>query len=311
MNSTRLSIVAAFLLLATGCATIGDRGQPLVPTQFQTRTGPYIVFTNYALPVEEGVVKQLVDLQSQIEATLGFRVEAGEHPIEVYILADRKSFEHFLTFYYPDLPQRRAFFIAQANRRVVYTFKGDRLEEDIRHEATHALLNLALGEIPLWLDEGLAEFFEVSNPTGLNREHLARLPQDIKEGWSPSLERLEALKSVRRLSPRDYRESWAWVHFLLNSSGDGRAALLAYVGDLRGSGEAKPLSTRLSSSPTERGTVLTAYIGKIRNGNPEPIATSDPTVRFQDAPIEIEPIEADPASKRRGVFGRLLSRIVP
>ncbi len=85
---------------------------------------------------------------------------SGEDPIEVYILNDRQDFEHFLKFYYPELPPRRAFFIAKGSQRVVYTFASPRLEEDLRHEATHALLRGAFGDLPLWLDEGLAEYFE-------------------------------------------------------------------------------------------------------------------------------------------------------
>ena len=166
----------------------------------------------------------------------------------MYVLSDRRAFEHFLTIYYPGLPPRRAFFIAQGDRRVVYTFKSDRLDEDIRHEATHALIHLAVGTIPLWLDEGLAEHFEVTDASGVNREHMARLPQDLRDGWKPDMARLEGLQGVQQMSPRDYRESWAWVHYLLQRPergprrgllrlprrrpppGRGQAALEAVVG---------------------------------------------------------------------------------
>ena len=84
-----------------GCATTADRGQPLVPTEYQTKTGPYVIFTSYPLPADDGVVRQLTALRAQFEETLGLKVEETGHPIEVYVLSDRKSFEHFLTFYYP------------------------------------------------------------------------------------------------------------------------------------------------------------------------------------------------------------------
>ena len=244
-------------------------------------------------------------------ATLGLRVDASDHKIEVYILSDRKTYEHFLKFYYPELPQRRAFFIATNDRRVVYTFKGDRLEEDIRHEATHALLNKAVGEIPLWLDEGLAEYFEAMSPTGLNREHLARLPEDQIAGWVPDLKRLEALKSVREMTPRDYREAWAWIHYLLEDSSDGHAALLAYLGELRGKDVPKPLSARLQMTPKGEGALLMGHIAKIGKANPEKVASSSPTLRLQDVPLEIEPIESgEPGlNKKRNGFQRFFGRL--
>lgn len=165
----------AFFATMVGCATMGDvkSGKPLVPTAFQVRTGPYVICTNDKLEADAAVVRELQSLEIQVRETLGLRVNIGENPVEVYILDDRRSFEHFLTFYYPDLPHRRAFFLANGHQRVVYTFFSDRLEEDVRHEATHALLHVAVGDIPLWLDEGLAEYFEgPGERNGLNPEHV-------------------------------------------------------------------------------------------------------------------------------------------
>jgi hypothetical protein len=296
-------IVATFL---AGCATVGgDRGQPLVPTEYQTRSGPYVVFTSTPLPADDGVIKQLNSLKAQFEDTLGLKVDDGGHPIEVYVLGDRKSFEHFLTFYYPGLPPRRAFFIAQGDRRVVYTFRSGRLDEDIRHEATHALIHLAVGNVPLWLDEGLAEYFEVAEPGGVNREHLAKLPQDLRDGWSPSVERLETLQGVQQMGAVDYRESWAWVHYLLQGTSEGRAALLAYLGGIRKGGERMLLSARLPTDKAGAVAGLKAHLTKLQTAPPAKLASDEGAVRLQDAPITIEPLA--PAAKKRGFFSRLFS----
>src|SRR5438876_73243 len=83
------------------------------------------------------------------------------------------------------------------------------------------------GQRPLWLDEGLAEYFEgPEGSQGLNPEHIARLPDDLKSGWRPDLARLESLATVREMAPRDYREAWAWVHYLLNDPAPCKTALL-------------------------------------------------------------------------------------
>ena len=44
---------------------------------------------------------------------------------------------------------------------MVYTYWGNRIQQDLRHELTHAILHSVLKDVPLWLDEGLAEYFEV------------------------------------------------------------------------------------------------------------------------------------------------------
>ncbi len=287
-------------IAVAGCATTGDRGRPLVPTGFKKRAGSYLIRTNAKLEPDAPVVRQLEAVEAQVHETLGLRVDVGENPVEVYLLDDRKAFEHFLTFYYPDLPHRRAFFLANGTQRVVYTFFGDRLEEDVRHEATHALLHVAIGDIPLWLDEGLAEYFEGSSRDGLNAEHLARLPADVDGGWSPDLARLEGLKSVRQMSPRDYRESWAWVHYLLNDSRANKAALLAYLADLRASPDAAPLSRRLAN-PTAAPCLV--HLAKLRENPVALAAPRDTTIRLQSAATAPEPALA--SARRKSLIGRL------
>ncbi len=302
------TLAALFALAAGGCATLGgDPGQPLVPTRYETRTGPFAVFTGTAIPADAPAVRCLRSLENDLAASLGVRAPADGPTVEVYILRDRDAFTHFLTFYYPELPPRRAFFLAQGPRRVIYAFHNDRLEEDLRHEATHALLNVAVGDLPLWLDEGLAEYFEgPDGRRGLNPDHLARLPDDFRTGWRPDLGRLETLKSVRDMTPRDYRESWAWVHYLLNGDPPGRAALLAQLGDASARPrDADALSARLArldpAPPTPVG--LLAHLDRVRSA-PAPArvaaapAAVDPTVLLQNAPIP---------PPRRNVFGRFMA----
>lgn len=325
----KVALVALGVTQGSGCATMGlDRGKALVPTGFQTRTGPFLICTNAKLEPDAPVVRQLRALETQISDTLGLRVEPGDKPVEIYLLDDRQAFDHFLQFYYPDLPKRRAFFLANGKQRVVYTFLGDRTEEDVRHEATHALLHVAVGDMPLWLDEGLAEYFEgARSPTskgiegkaaGINSEHMDRLPLDQASGWSPDLHRLESLKSVREMSPRDYRESWAWVHYLLNDTRPHKTALLAYLGDLQTSTDLRPMSDRLGGS---EASPMLAHLSRLRE-NPvaATVAPRDPTVRLQSGspePSNLPPATVDPpkintedvapvpAPKRRSLLGRM------
>lgn len=303
-----LSIFCGLLTLAScaGCATIGEPAESLVPTRYRTQTGPYAVFSSFPVGPESSPIRCLRSLESDVTAALGVHVPAEEPPVEVYILKDRSAFNHFLKFYFPDLPPRRAFFMAHGQRRVVYTYLGERLEEDLRHEATHALLNAAVGDLPLWLDEGLAEYFEgPGERLGFNPEHAAKLPLDLASGWKPDLARLETLKSVGQMTPRDYRESWAWAHYLLSTSNGAKPALLSYLSEVRTGASPQPLSVRLPGGLKTAEAKLLAYVQQVRN---QPIATAPPTnastVRFQDPPLE--PLSS---ASRRGFFGRFRSWI--
>ncbi len=288
-----------------GCATLGGvQGESLVPTRYIARTGPYEVWTNFPLAATDPVMKGLRSLGQEAETSLGVSADPGDNPVKVYILSDRAAYTHFLTIYYPELPQRRAFFLAQGTQRVVYTYRGDHLAIDLRHEATHALLNLAVGDLPIWLDEGLAEYFEVPlEVSGLNKEHYQKLVQEREEGWQPDLARLERMTTVRDLAPRDYRESWLWVHSLLNGSPTSRAALMDYLADRRKeSGRSAQLSEYLAGNRLDSSDRLLAHLDSAATRSLAGMAPArDTTVRLQSATIE----SPRPVRPKRGLFASL------
>jgi hypothetical protein len=126
--------------------------------------------------------------------------------------------------------------------------------EDLRHEVAHGYLHAVAPGLPLWLDEGLAEYFEVPRGRrGLNRPHVELLLAQFRaERWVPNLPRLERLEHAAELSQMDYAESWAWVHFLLESTPQRREMLQAHLARLRLSGAAGPLSEevhRIDAAP--------------------------------------------------------------
>jgi hypothetical protein len=280
---------AAWVLLLAGwagCAAF-DKGQTLVPTKYQLRAGPFLVFSHTQVAEDAPPIRCLQSLERDIGQALSLRTPSGEDPVEVYILNDRQDFDHFLKYYYPELPSRRAFFIAKGSQRIVYTYVSPRLEEDLRHEATHALLRGALGDLPLWLDEGLAEYFEtdLSRPDA-ERSRLELIAADLKNRWSPNLERLESMTDISQMSQRDYREAWSWVHLCLNGSGPGKSILMSYLGQTDRAESKVRLRPRLAEAQINEA-VLLAHLNGLRSG---PVASTPPrdpgSVRFQDQPVE-------------------------
>ena len=101
-------------------------------------------------------------------------------------------------------------------------------------------------DVPLWLDEGIAEYFEFSDlPGGINRSHVEHLRQAVVNGWEPDLPRLERLIDLWQVKQIDYRESWLWVHFCLHHSPQTRKILIEELKDLNESGRPLRLSDRL------------------------------------------------------------------
>jgi hypothetical protein len=303
LNRGRALWALVVVLFAPSCATLSDKSQPLVPTRHQIRSGPFMIFSNTPMADEPQAVDCLRALERDLKQHLDFRPNVQADPVEIYVLDDRNAFAHFLKFYYPELPPRRAFFLAQGDHRVVYTYSSPRLAEDLRHEATHALLHGSFGALPLWLDEGLAEYFESDLSTSESeRERIDHLIADLKGGWSPDLARLQSLSDIRQMTPRDYREAWAWVHLLLTESNPAKVSLNATLVEFGARQDRLQLANRLAQG----GATKDRLQSHLRNcqtrflaGGPPPAV--DSSVRLQDRVADSTPNPADP----RGLFRRI------
>ena len=116
---------------------------------------------------------------------------------------------------------------------------GDNPYATIYHEYYHSLTIPYFPALPLWLAEGLAEFFgntAIEGKTAYSGQPDAGLLQAFQQGrWIP----LTTLVSVDYSSPyyneqnkmsEFYAESWALVHYLMMSdNGSHRQMLLAYL----------------------------------------------------------------------------------
>lgn len=98
----------------------------------------------------------------------------------------------------------------------------------------------------MWLDEGLAEYFEVgAGERASGNPHHKALTWNLRLGRVPRLARLEALRDVADMSADDYRDAWAWVHFLLHCPTEARHELVRFLGDIRAGASPGPLNQRL------------------------------------------------------------------
>ena len=176
--------------------------------------------------------------------------------------------------------------------------------EDIRHESTHALVNLTHPGLPLWLDEGLAEAFEHPDRDKTPDPHRERFLSDINTGFKPDLKRLESMDDVRKFTPRDYREAWAWVEWGLIGPKDSTKAFRSYLDDVMRLGESesvvalKPLSARWSEANPEMKvpqTAMLAWIGEQKQAAEvaakAPVDKDIKQTRLQNSEIEKQSVE--------------------
>ena len=258
-----LSICAA----ASGCAGAGGAGgglapltSPPAPDRHSVRVENLVIKSDAALPADDPLIADLRRLRADVTAALALPESATD--VTVYLFSDEPAYRAFLDDRHPGLPPRRAYFVGTGAALHVYTFLGERTAEDLRHETTHGLLHAALPGVPLWLDEGLAEYFETPAPGAANGDYPELLARAVAGGWRPDLARLEAMEDFAALTRRDYAESWAWVHLLM--SGD-RTVLTEHLASLGPGGvSAVSLSARLSADlPAAPGPRLTAHVATL------------------------------------------------
>ena len=160
---------AIILALSVGCH--------IFPQPATTRTaepltcGQLVIYTDFVLPESHRLIQAVVAERDDVCRTLD--LPKTDEAIHVHLFLESDRYAQFVRQHYPEVPERRAFFLETDTRLEVYAHWSDRVAEDLRHEVAHGYLHAAVPNLPLWLDEGLAEYFEVPRGhDGLNRPHV-------------------------------------------------------------------------------------------------------------------------------------------
>lgn len=233
------------MIVVAGCATAIHDRKAVLPGEDRIVRDQLIVHTDFRLPRRHRLLDELTDLKKSIAYRLD--LPTSDEPINVYLFEDADSYYRYMAEHHPEFPSRRAFFLKSDTTLEVYAFWGERIAEDLRHEVSHGYLHAVIRNLPIWLDEGLAEYFEV--PLGFhgrNQAHIDLLTKLHREGqWKPDLARLEEMRFAGELAQVDYAEAWLWVHYLLEGGSGLKSFVSNQLQQLRTTGEAKSLAQTL------------------------------------------------------------------
>ena len=184
---------------------------------------------DYLLEKEYEILRELANIQKDLSQYL-----AISHPretIEVFFFQSKDTYKRFLGRELQDAPfDREALYFKQSGPGMVLIYQNPNMMEDLRHEMTHAFLHASLSYIPLWLDEGLAEYFEKPRETraGTN-PYFSSVSRKILFGQVPSLAKLEKMRYFDQLGVNEYCEAWSWVHFMIHHSRETHQMLAGYL----------------------------------------------------------------------------------
>lgn len=175
-----------------------------------------------------GDLRRVAERMEQLHAVMGqiAKISDLEAPdVTVLVFRTPRSFEPFQPRYQGKPVAVAGYFVAGPMNYIAILADRDYDYSDVvYHEYVHLASSRALGRMPLWIGEGLADFYSTFEPTDGGRK--ARVGQ-LKDHYVMRLQReflpLETLATIDHSSPhyneRDkksvfYAESWFLFHFL-------------------------------------------------------------------------------------------------
>jgi len=239
LGTSGLIVATALAILTVAASVRADNRWP-----DERQAGQFLCHADFPLAPQQPLLDELSQLQQDLGAKLGAALPS--EPIHFFLFQAKGTYQSYMKQYFPRVPYRRALFIKARGPGMVFAFQGTDFEIDVRHECTHALLHTWLPRVPLWLDEGLAEYFEVPREKRVRQNpHHTLVQAAVRLGQMPRLEELESLEKLDDMGRDEYRDAWAWVHFMLHGPREAQEELTRYLDDLHSGSDAGPLSERL------------------------------------------------------------------
>ena len=224
-------------------------------------TGIFQIRSEFALTDKDSLelVRQITTLQTDVQTLLNLKPQ--ESPVEISLFKSKSTYRAHLAQRVPEGMNRPALFVQGTDMGRVYVYKRWGFDTDLRHESTHAVLHNALPYVPMWIDEGLAEYFEVvAAKRSSGNPHLSSLKRAILFGWRPNLTKLEAAEDLADMGANEYREAWAWAHFMLHGPPEVRQVLSDYLFDIQSGEAAGLLAERLEKAVPHAEIKLVEHI---------------------------------------------------
>ena len=223
----------------------------------ELEAGKFKIHCNFHLASADSLIKELLRTSESVTKLLHLPQPKTE--THVVLFESSQEYGKYMRNYFPQLPQRRALYIQDRGPGMLFTYVHEELAEDLRHEVTHAILNDQLGkgnrQLPLWVDEGVAEYFEAPqdlrflNPKRtLETRSLLANSNQIR-----AIEVLETYQDVSEFGDLEYRDSWLWIHFLIHRNQETRGLFIDWLSSHRKAKNHLPLgkSVRLQVPAVE------------------------------------------------------------
>ncbi|HEY2150542.1 MAG TPA: DUF1570 domain-containing protein [Vicinamibacterales bacterium] len=213
----------------------------------------------------------------QFRSVVGGLIQNADRPLSVptvvFVLGTHKAMEPLLPLY-KGKPATIAGYFGQASDSNYIIMSLDGFEESSEitfHEYTHLLVRNAVKALPVWLNEGLAEYY--SSYAVIDHGKAAVVGRAIKrhiillrQRYVPIAELIAVDQSSPMYNEGErrsifYAESWALIHYMLLVRPNGAAAINNYTSEIAaGHTPIDAFKTAFGASPADVDKELQEYL---------------------------------------------------
>ncbi len=235
--------ISGVLLMVFVCA-VSLRAAPATAEKWiEVRSPHFVVVSNAGEKQARQAADQFEQFRTMFQTAFPKTRSDPGQPVIIFAVKNEKSLKELIPQYWEKKGNMHPIGVFQAGADKHYVaLRLDSSEDNpfkvIYHEYVHLLVNLNFSWLPVWLNEGLAEFFSSAtlkgSETGLGKADVYHL-ELLQEKRIP----LEGLLSADASSPYYneanrasvfYAESWALTHYLFLDKGTGhRQQLMDYL----------------------------------------------------------------------------------
>ena len=210
----------------------------------EVRTPHLRVMSDAGLGKATAIAERLERLHEVLGNSARTLVVEPRRPRVVLMFADEGGFFHYLPFYRGHRESIRGYFQPTPDGEflLMQAASGEERAEVAVHEYTHAILHEAMPHVPLWLNEGLAEYFSTFRVDSRTAQVGAVIPGHLQQLQSTRMLTIPELFAVNPESGdyhegerqgTFYAESWLLVHMLLSERAEDLPRLEGFLRALR------------------------------------------------------------------------------
>ncbi|MCP3978162.1 MAG: hypothetical protein GY716_02365 [bacterium] len=275
MRRTRIAIALALLLAALPAGAAADKPPRLPKTKgwIECKSPHFTLVSSVSRSSTTRLASRLEKFRAALaQITKGFELDTRV-PTHTFVFRNASSYRPYRLNADGSEMNVSGYFLPRPYRNYITIDSSTpgRPMHVVYHEYFHAVIEASIGDLPLWLNEGLAEYFSTfkSYPGSTTVEaghpiaqHLAHLSEQGGMPWFDvfNLDKRSPAYNEGSRQGSFYAQSWLIVHYL-HSTDEGVKALGRYLTQLRsGSEEPEAFAAAFGKSPAKLGADAEKYL---------------------------------------------------